>query len=899
MDSSSAQSTRWSTLARRFAVLLLLLVAACSKKDRSALVAGGVDVGEGSLPSTDSCATPGHKGCACSDAGAIVECGDVVRMSGDYVTCSMGYARCDGKTWGACEGNRVVAQSLPNRALGSNGYQLLSTTGGCANPCDPVCTAVTGTPTDLPSGKPLTVTDAGVSITPTTGTSGGTGPCKGLWCNVVSCGSKPATSISGIVYDPAGLNPLYNAYVYIPVDPTAALPAFTSGATCDTCAGTGNFAAVSVAQTGADGKFTLKNVPAGSNIPIVVQMGKWRRKTTIPSVTSCQDNAVGSTFTRLPRNRFDGDGNTADIPKMAIASGSADPFECLLLKAGIDASEIQLPSAGARIDYYVYNGVDRAPGGAPAGDTLTGNLTTLKQYDVVLLPCEGKEISARSTNAPNLVSYTSAGGRVFTTHFGYSWLATPLSGVARNQTQFYGTADWSKLNQSDYNDPTTGTIDQSFPKGQAFAAWLKNVGASTTLGQITLNEPRHDAIKALNPPSQSWVTGFSKLNTTKTPDMLLSMTFNMPTNVAADKQCGRVVYSDFHVSADALVSSSSTCTANTDCGYGATCNAPVVGKCSTETCYGSSDCSDSSYSCNGGTYGTCVASGSCTSDSQCSSDMKCSGSPKKCVPRSCSRNSDCGWWGSCKSGTCQASACGTNSDCGSAQSCSGAAVGTCKKTCTKDSDCASWWYNTTCVSGQCQGCLTANDCPGSSTTCVGGSAGGCSSTSSYFPLTCRNGTLSAQEKALEFMLFDLTACVSPDSWTPPAPSTVYNPVTFTLDFSATCSGVLKPVWRELDWQASIPTGASIDFSGQTASTVAGLASAQSVKLGSATTSTALPAWDVAVIETSTDGAFRTANPRIASASQFRLTVTLNPTSDQKASPTLSQWKVQYDCVDTE
>jgi hypothetical protein len=54
-----------------------------------------------------------------------------------------------------------------------------------------------------------------------------------------------------------------------------------------------------------------------------------------------------------------------------------------------------------------------------------------------------------------------------------------------------------------------------------------------------------------------------------------------------------------------------------------------------------------------------------------------------------------------------------------------------------------------------------------------------------------------------------------------------------------------------------------------------------------------------VIETSTSGAFRNAKPRVASASQLRLTVTLNPTSDQKASPTLSQWKVQYDCVDTE
>ena len=32
---------------------------------------------------------------------------------------------------------------------------------------------------------------------------------------------------------------------------------------------------------------------------------------------------------------------------------------------------------------------------------------------------------------------------------------------------------------------------------------------------------------------------------------------------------------------------------------------------------------------------------------------------------------------------------------------------------------------------------------------------------------------------------------------------------------------------------------------------------------------------------------------------LRVTITLNPTADKKASPTLMQWKVQYDCVDAE
>jgi hypothetical protein len=814
----------------------------------------------------DPCAKPGKAGCPCTEAGSVVECGQLESVSGDYITCNMGYATCNGSVWGACTGNTVVARSVVGHALTPYGKRTLEVSSNCENPCDPYCTEVSGFTGDV-GADGLTVTDAGVSITETMGTGGpSSGPCSGLWCQVAACSGFPKTSISGKAYDPAGKNPLYNAYVYIPVDPTKALPALTDGATCDTCAGAAAVSAIAVAQTGPDGSFVLNNVPAGAGVPLVVQMGKWRRKVTLPQLTACADNPVASNNSRLPRNRFDGDGNKADIPRMALASGSADPFECLLLKAGIDADEIQIPGkvSGARIDYYRYNGKDRYPGGAPTGVTLTGSVDTLKKYDVVLLPCEGAE-NNHNTQAPNLVSYTAAGGRLFTTHYGYVWLATPAPpGVDSNLTDFYGTAIWD-IGRFDYNDPTAASIDQSFPKGIAFAKWLQNVSATTTLGSMSVAEPRHNAISAVSGKSQRWVYGASKVAAAGTADMLLAMAFNTPVSVAEENQCGRVVFSDFHVSADALVSTSG-CTTNSDCGTGATCNPAVAGVCGDASCRTNTDCS-SGLACTGAKSGTCSSV-------------------------SCKNNWDCGG-AKCSSGKCPINSCNASSDCGLRGVCTGGALGKCQRTCTSNSGCSTGY---SCVSGHCQkSCFANSECP--TFSCLNATSSSCSSSSDMFPLSCRNGDLSGQEKALEFMLFDLAACVSPDSWTPPTPSTQYNAATFHLDFASCCPTGMLPVWRELQWQAQIPNTANITFTVATAADASSLGTATLVPLAQSFVDTTLPNWDGAFIDTTAGSAFFDASPQLASQKSLRIAVTLNPTTDLKASPVLSTWQVLYDCQD--
>ena len=100
--------------------------------------------------------------------------------------------------------------------------------------------------------------------------------CENLQCQQVTCQSG-STTVSGKVYDPGSKRGLYNVFVYVP---NAAVSPFTSGVTCTACqAPESGFPVVST-TTKPDGTFVLDNVPVGQNIPIVLQLGKWRRVLT-------------------------------------------------------------------------------------------------------------------------------------------------------------------------------------------------------------------------------------------------------------------------------------------------------------------------------------------------------------------------------------------------------------------------------------------------------------------------------------------------------------------------------------------------------------------------------------------------------------------------------------------
>jgi hypothetical protein len=122
------------------------------------------------LPAGETCLTPAL-GCPCSTPGEQVDCGDVVQMAGDYVTCSEGKRTCDSSGgWGACVGSYVMTRSLSTQGTqAQHGILPLALNASIAcvnNPCDPQCNTFIDDPSGLDAGvdSGLVINDAGVSL---------------------------------------------------------------------------------------------------------------------------------------------------------------------------------------------------------------------------------------------------------------------------------------------------------------------------------------------------------------------------------------------------------------------------------------------------------------------------------------------------------------------------------------------------------------------------------------------------------------------------------------------------------------------------------------------------------------------------------------------------------------
>jgi hypothetical protein len=349
--------------------------------------------------------------------------------------------------------------------------------------------------------------------------------CLGLACEQVSCAPGQFTTITGTVYAPNGTDPLPNVTVYIP---NAPVPAFTPGVSCPIVGAPQTGSPLVGAITNVDGTFQLFNVPVGSNIPLVIVSGRWRRQFTISGTVACGNTALPPTFAVMPKDQTEG-----DIPKIAIATGSADPVECVLRKMGIKDSEFTDMMGTGRINLFGGS----APGSGvvldaatPTQASLMSNLLELEQYDALMLPCEGGNFRKPAQELANLVTFANVGGRVYSSHFSYSWMY--------QNPPFDGVANWAP-DQTDPGDGTA-TVDTSFTAGLTLSTWLQEVGASVLSGQIPLSTLRKDT-NGVVAPTQSWLT----LNDPAAGNPVMQFVFDTP--IASTNQCGRVLYNEYHV----------------------------------------------------------------------------------------------------------------------------------------------------------------------------------------------------------------------------------------------------------------------------------------------------------------------------------------------------------------
>ncbi len=354
----------------------------------------------------------------------------------------------------------------------------------------------------------------------------GQGSCTGLCLQQVSCPNGGTTTISGTVYAPNGKDPLPNVLVFVP----NATPApFTDGVSCPVAGAPPSGSPLVGTTTAVDGSFTISNVPVGSNIPLVIQSGSWRRQLVVPSVAACVNTAFSA---QMPQNQSQG-----DIPKIAIATGNADQVECVLRKIGVADTEFTDPSGSGRIN--LYQGED-APGAqasatTPSESVLMGTPAVTNSYDVIMLPCQGTPSQLGKTQAElqDFVNFANAGGRVYSSHYSWDYMVNNpyLPNVANWDVEQFGPPDGY------------ATVNINFAQGETLAQWLQLVGATTTEGQMAISTLRHD-FNGVIAPTQSWLT-LNQGGNYADPNPVMQFVYDAP--VGAANQCGRVLFNEYHV----------------------------------------------------------------------------------------------------------------------------------------------------------------------------------------------------------------------------------------------------------------------------------------------------------------------------------------------------------------
>jgi hypothetical protein len=377
------------------------------------------------------------------------------------------------------------------------------------------------------------------------GGSGGNsgGPTFGSMCNGAS------TTITGVITAPNGHDPVANAFAYVPLT-TNPFPATVA---CELCNMPVDAAAAS-ATTDATGHFTLDlaNVPAAATVQLTVNIGRFRRTTSI-DVTACAATAASATATTLPGKSASAD----DIPKIAVATGNKDQLDIVLAAMGLDAQQ--------GFDCFEGRASASSAVTSPCGmrgtlqpiETLLKNEATLEQYNLLFLSCAPGKFKAlaaadQQAIAANLQTWTQKGGRLFVTDNSYDYIAQAFPSAA---TFLNGNATVDAANAG-YGTSGAGATYTGVVNDATLAAWLTAVGALAAgsnsvmlTGYLnkwsviqSLPMSTSDLVDATN--AQAYPTPTA---TTPGPAMSYPQTIRFDVDGAGSTQaCGRAIYTSYH-----------------------------------------------------------------------------------------------------------------------------------------------------------------------------------------------------------------------------------------------------------------------------------------------------------------------------------------------------------------
>ena len=362
--------------------------------------------------------------------------------------------------------------------------------------------------------------------------------CAGLECSQVHCSSAGATtSVSGTVFAPNGTLPLPNVEVYVPNSTVGGLMAGAGNNRCE-IAPSGHPLVATLSD--ADGNFTLKNVPATTNMPLVIVAGKWRRQLTVSSTPSCINTALTIDQTRLPRDHTEG-----DIPHIAITTGGSESLECLIRKIGVDDSEFTTSAGGGRFNLFAgHNGTakfDSTHGNVAfsSASTLWSSSSQLGSYDQVMFACEGDQEVAEKPqpSLDALRGYADIGGRIYLSHWQNYWMQA--------ESPWTTVATWNN-GLSDLNNVLAQVTD-GFEQGSIFNTWLVQVGASSTAGEIPLSQTKQTLTALDENLARKWIYISSTTNGSPSVQYL---TFTTPLDSSPAQRLGRVLFTEMHATQD-------------------------------------------------------------------------------------------------------------------------------------------------------------------------------------------------------------------------------------------------------------------------------------------------------------------------------------------------------------